>query len=111
MKPISPKQHGVADYLFAGTAYALPRVVPASERVSRLLRTTALGVVGMSAVTRYELGLVKVLPMKAHIALDLALDAAFLAAPLFLRDESAKVKGALAGMGAAGTAVALSTRA
>lgn len=109
MKPISSKQHGVADYLFAASTYGLPRVLSASDGTRSMLTGVALGVVGMSALTDYELGVVKVLPMKGHVALDLVLGALFLAAPFALRDEEPNVKAAIAGMGAAGTLVALLT--
>ena len=106
---ISTRQHGVVDYLFAASTYALPRVLPASERARALLTGSSLGVVGMSALTDYELGLVKVLPMKGHVALDLALGALLVAAPLLLHEEDGRVRAALAGMGALGAVVALLT--
>ncbi len=110
MKPISTKQHGVIDYLFAGSVYALSRRLPASETLRRFLAASALGVIGMSALTSYELGALKVLPMKAHVALDLVLGSAFTAAPLLFRDEDATGKATLAGLGITGTAVALLTQ-
>ena len=109
VRPISPKQHGVIDYLFAASTYALPRALGASGRARAALTAAAFGVAGMSAVTEYELGLVKILPMKGHVALDLMLDAFFLASPLLLADEDARLKRAVPGMGALGTAVALLT--
>ena len=109
MKPISPKQHGVVDYVFAGTALAAPRVLGWSDRVTRFLTGSAVAIVGMSAVTRYELGLVKLLPMKAHIAVDVAHNVLYLAAPRLFRDEDATVKGLVAAMAALGMAVDLLT--
>ncbi len=109
MKPVSTKRHGVVDYLFAASAYALPRALPTSRRTRGVLSGSALAVVGMSALTDYELGLVKVLPMKGHVALDLALDALFLSAPFLLREEAAQVRAAVAAMGALGALVALLT--
>ena len=99
----------MVDYLFAASTYALPRVLPASEGARVLLTGSSLGVVGMSALTDYELGLVKVLPMKGHVALDLALGALLVAAPLLLREEDGRVRAAVAGMGALGAVVALRT--
>ena len=63
----------------------------------------------MSALTAYELGLVKALPMKGHVALDLALGALFVAAPFLLPEEDARIRAALAGMGTLGAVVALLT--
>ena len=111
VKPISTKQHGVADYLFAGSALALPRALPASPRVRRGLDGSAAAVTVMSALTRYELGLVKLLPMRAHLALDLVVGPLFVAVPPLLRREARETRGAIAALGLAGTAVALLTEA
>ena len=71
MKLLSTRTHGVVDYLTAGTLLALPRAMGWGDRVTNLLTGAALGTVAYSLLTRYELGAVKVLPMKAHLALDL----------------------------------------
>ena len=65
----------------------------------------------MGMLTRYEHGVVKVLPMKAHLALDLVVDAVFLAAPAVLRDDDRRLTRSMVALGALGTAVALLTRA
>lgn len=109
-KPISTKQHGVIDYLFSGTLFGLRRALGPTEAVARLLTLSSLGGVAMASVTRYELGLVKLLPMKAHIAADLALSPLLAAAPLLFRSERTAVKAALAGAGIVGTAAALLTK-
>ena len=109
MKVISRKQHGVIDYSTAGFLFALSRGLPAGVEVRRLLAGSALGVLAMSALTRYELGLVKVLPMKAHVALDLATNSVFAAAPFLFREESAAVKATLGALSAFGASVALMT--
>ena len=111
MKPISPTQHGIADYLFAASTLVLARRLPAGRNSRRLLHATTGGVLALGALTRYPLGLLKVVPMKAHVAVDLATDALLAAATLLLRAEDGKVKGAITGLAAAGTAVALLTRA
>lgn len=110
-KPISTKQHGAIDYLFSGTLYGLQRTLRPSDAVSRLLTVSSLGGLAMASVTRYELGLVKLLPMRAHIALDLALSPLLAAAPLLFRDERTSVKATLVAAGVVGTAAALLTKA
>ena len=109
MRVISRKQHGVIDYSTAGFLFALSRGLPAGEGVRRLLARSAVGVLGMSVLTRYELGIVKVLPMKAHVALDLVTNSVFAAAPFLFRDESAAVKATLGGLSAFGASVVLMT--
>src|SRR5437764_10893166 len=71
-KPISTMLHGVLDYVTAPTLMVLPRALGWGPKVTTLLSTAGLGVLAYSVLTRYELGLVKVLPMKAHLALDMA---------------------------------------
>ena len=110
MKPISTKQHGVVDYVFAASTYAIARALSPRERTRKLLTGSSLAVVAMSAMTDYELGPVRALPMKAHLALDLVLGSLFVAAPVVLRDEETRVKASVAALGALGTAVAALTK-
>lgn len=98
-RPISTRTHGVLDYTAAATLYALPRMLGWSDRVTDLLTKAALGTLAYSLITRYELGAVKVLPMRAHLALDAMSGAAFCAAPWLLPDEDETVTTTLAGIG------------
>ncbi|MBX6315225.1 MAG: hypothetical protein IRY99_20290, partial [Isosphaeraceae bacterium] len=107
---LSTRTHGLLDLLTAGTLLALPRALGWSERVTKLTTNAALGTLGYSLLTRYEFGLLKVLPMEAHLALDAASGAAFCASPLLLADEEPEVKQALAGIGLFELFAALTTR-
>ncbi len=100
MKPISTHAHGVLDYLTAGALLALPRTLGWGPGVTRLLTNAAIGTVVYSLLTRYELGLVKVLPMKGHLALDGMSGALLCAAPFLLLDEDERdATGPLIGLG------------
>jgi hypothetical protein len=68
MKPISTRTHGIVDYLSVATLYGLPRLLRWNAEVARLLTGVAAGTLGYSLLTRYELGLVKVLPMPSTLA-------------------------------------------
>src|SRR5215213_6565024 len=68
-KPISPRVHGILDYMTAGFMFALPRVLGWSKTSTRLMDAAAGAATVYSLMTRYELGLVKVLPLKAHLAM------------------------------------------
>ena len=68
MKPISTRTHGIIDYLAA--LYGIPRLLRWDPQVTRLLTGAAAGTLGYSLLTRYELGLVQVLPMPIHLGLD-----------------------------------------
>jgi hypothetical protein len=110
VKPISPRMHGILDYLTAGALLALPRALGWGAPATKLVTGAALGTLAYSALTRYELALVKVLPLKAHLALDSASAALFAAAPFLLPAESSGTKRALAGIGLFELAVVLLTR-
>lgn len=74
MRFIPTQAHGVLDYLTGGALLAAPKLlgiedVPASARV---LVLAGAGAAAYSAITDYELGLVRLLPMPAHLALDAA---------------------------------------
>jgi hypothetical protein len=109
-KPISTRMHGVLDYLTAGTLLALPRLLGWKGPVAQVLTGAAVGTLAYSALTRYELAPVKILPMKAHLALDGMSGLLFAAAPLLFPDEDDTTKGILAGIGLFEIAASLLTR-
>jgi hypothetical protein len=112
-KPISTKTHGILDYLSAPMLVALPRLLQWDNKLTNILTGAGLGALGYSVVTRYELGLFKLLPMKWHLALDM-MSGAMLAGAAFLlltdeeRDQG--VNAILVSIGAYEIAVALLTQ-
>jgi hypothetical protein len=71
---ISTRVHGIVDYVTGAALVAAPELfrlkgVRRSARVPRLL---GAGATGYSLLTDYELGAVRLLPMRAHLALDAA---------------------------------------
>jgi hypothetical protein len=86
MKPISTRTHGILDYLTVGFALAFPRLLNCRKEFTNAVTTLALGKLAYAMMTRHELGLVKLIPMKTHLALD-AMGGATLAALPFLTDE------------------------
>ncbi len=99
MKIISTRMHGVLDYLTAGALLALPRALGWDGGVTRMMTGAALGTFGYSALTNYELGLLKVLPMPAHLALDTLSGALFCSGPLLFPDQDSSVQRALVAIG------------
>lgn len=99
VKLFSTKAHGALDYLTAGTLVALPRALGWSQDVTKWMTGMALGTLVYSAVTRYELGLFKWLPVKGHLTLDALNGGLFCLAPLIFPKEDSTVKGVLVGMG------------
>ncbi len=99
MKLFSTKFHGFLDY---GTVVNLPvlfRLLRAQKPTQQVADAGALAVVLYSLLTRYEMGLLKVLPMPAHLALDLLLGATLCGTALRQTEETTAVRGTLAGLG------------
>jgi hypothetical protein len=109
-KPISPRVHGILDYMTAGFMFALPRVLGWSKTSTRLMDACAGAATAYSLMTRYELGLVKVLPLKAHLAMDAVSGAGLLGAAAVMEDEDPDVRCTIAGIGAWEIAASLMTR-
>ncbi len=86
MKIISTKFHGVLDYvvgialILAPMIFGFAEVGGAAVLVPRVL---GIGLIVYSLVTRYELGVFRVVPMKVHLALDF-IASVFLAASPWL---------------------------
>lgn len=109
MKLFSTKTHGILDYLTAGTMFTLPRMLGWSENVTRVLDIAALGTLGYSLLTSYELGAAKVLPMKTHLLLDGMSGVVFCGAPALFPNEDASVVRTLVAMGLFEIAASLTT--
>ena len=99
MKLIPTRVHGVLDYLTVGMLLSLPRLLGWSPRVTWLLSGSALFTLLYSLLTRYELGVARVLPMKGHLLLDALSGLLLSGSPTVLTDEAQAVKGALLGLG------------
>lgn len=110
MKPISPTMHGVLDYGTAGLFFALPRLLNWQGQARNLLTGAALGSVAYSLLTDYDLGVVRLLPMPAHLAVDGLLDATLFGGAALLGDEEPSVRPALLALGLAGLTITLLTR-
>jgi hypothetical protein len=83
-KPISTRVHGLIDYSWAATATSWSKRADGATATARLLRYAAATATASSFATNYETGVVRVLPMRTHLAMDFALSAVLIAAPLFL---------------------------
>ena len=87
-RPIDPTLHGFTDYS-VGTLLmtAFPKLAGIEdEQSARQIRIAGAAHVGYSTITSYPLGIVKLLPYKAHLAID-ALGALALAATPFVTGQ------------------------
>lgn len=86
--------HAVLDYLWSMALFLAPELVGfADDAASTVCKARAGGTTAMSLLTRYELGLIKVIPFNVHLLLDLLGGLMGLAAPwLFGYAKNAKAR-------------------
>jgi hypothetical protein len=102
--------HGVVDYVVGAALTVLPRALGWSGAPARLLEGAGVGAIAYSMMTNYELGVVRALPMKAHLALDALSGGMLIGAAAMLSDEDDDVRAILAGIGLFEIAAALTTQ-
>jgi hypothetical protein len=83
-KPISPRVHGMLDYGTAVTVAALPAVMDVPPAARNLFEGLATSYTGLSSVTDYPLSLKRLVPFKAHGAVELAIGMLLPAMPWLL---------------------------
>ena len=83
IRVIPTKTHGVMDLVTAGTLLAAPRLLRLEDvpRAASVLRMAGGGALAYSMMTDYEFGVIKVLPMSAHLAMDAASGALLASSP------------------------------
>lgn len=84
-KRIPTKAHGVLDYVTAGALLAAPGLLRLEGASAVVPRVTGATATAYSSVTDYELGLRRLLPMPAHLALDAASGVFLAASPWLFR--------------------------
>jgi hypothetical protein len=82
-KPISTRVHGMIDLTWMAAATALSARNGVTS-TAQLLQSAAAVARTSSMMTNYESGTVRVLPVKAHLAVDVALCTVLIASPWLL---------------------------
>ena len=111
-KPISRELHGIADYTYAAVFAVAPEFVGYAddETATKLSRIAGGEVLATSLLTRYELGLVKLIPFRAHLAADIASGLFLAGAPfLFGFADNRRARNFFVGMGLFSVAAGLLT--
>jgi len=85
-KPISRQLHGVLDYSAAPLVAAAPAIIGFSQDKNPSILSYVLGggILALTACTRAEWGLVKSVPFKTHLTLDVVTALTSLSAPWLL---------------------------
>ncbi len=102
-KPISRRVHGVLDYSAAPLVLAAPALIGFSDDKAPATLSYVVGgsILGLTAFTRAEWGLVKAVPFKTHLALDVMTALTCLSAPwLFGFAQNDKARNTFLGIGA-----------
>lgn len=113
-KPITRQMHGVADYAYAPLMFAAPKIAgfEDEDKAVRITRIIGGGVLASTVLTRAEWGLCKLVPFKAHLALDVAVSLFAFAAPwLFGFAANPRARNTFIAMGAVGALVTSLTEA
>lgn len=107
-KLIPTRIHGVLDYLTGLALIAIPLLFNWPQPEATIFMVLGAGALVYSLITRYELGVFKLLPMPAHLVLDL-LSGLFLVAAPFLGLARGDLQGWFWGFGLFEIAAALLT--
>jgi hypothetical protein len=110
MTRMSTATHGIIDYITSGMMALLPKLAGFSPKATVLVESAAGSAAVYSAMTDYEYGVVKVLPMKAHLTLDALSGGMLLGAALMMDDEDSATRATLAGLGIFEIFAAVSTQ-
>ena len=87
-KPVSPRLHGVIDYLTVPLLLAAGPLFRFGGRPAEITSTLAGVVLVYSLFTAYPLGLVKMIPFPLHRVIDIVLGAAMLTSPFILKYDA-----------------------
>jgi hypothetical protein len=111
MQRIPTKTHGVLDYATGALLLAAPRLLALrTARTSALLRAAGGGTLAASLLTDYELGVKRTLPMRTHLALDLATGALLAGGPWVLGSARRGAREWLPGLLMGATEIAIAAR-
>jgi hypothetical protein len=85
-KPISKQTHGLIDYTYAALVPLLPELAGFSniQSAKLLCRGLGAGALSYSLLTKARWGLIRVLPFKSHLLIDVSVSCLALAAPWLL---------------------------
>ncbi|MBW3624504.1 MAG: hypothetical protein KY468_13950 [Armatimonadetes bacterium] len=109
MNRISTYMHGILDYTTAALLFALPYLFGWGPTVTWIFMGAAVLLLGLSLLTRYELSVMKLIPMVGHLTMDFLLGAALLIAAWVIAGEEMSATLAMMGIGLMEIGVALMT--
>jgi hypothetical protein len=109
-RPISTRTHGFIDYAWASAAGTLPKMMNGATATGRLVQSAAAAAGVNSMVTNYEAGVLRLMPMRMHLAMDVMLGTALVLAPWFLPRSERRYAAVPVALGAVAMLTGLLTR-
>ncbi|MBC8101018.1 MAG: hypothetical protein H7Z41_00340 [Cytophagales bacterium] len=109
-KLFSTRTHGILDYATAALLPVVPRALGWDRDTTRVFDTAAGAAAINGLVTRYELGVLPLMPMQGHLAADAAWGTSLLAAAPGVTARNPAAGWLLAGFGLFGWIAALTTQ-
>src|SRR3954470_22863528 len=110
MRRMSTATHGIIDYVTSGMMAMMPKLLGFGPKATAIVEGAAGSAAVYSMMTDYEYGLVKVLPVKAHLTLDALSGGMLIGAAMMLDDEDESGRAALAALGIFEIIAAVSTQ-
>lgn len=92
MKPISTYTHGAVDYGLGILFVVLPFIIGWTGGAEIVMLIAGVAMLGMALLTRYELGLIKTIPMRVHLNIDFAMGVLLVLTPLFFIGDDTALK-------------------
>jgi hypothetical protein len=107
MRGIRKEEHGIADYIYVPLVLAAPKLLRFTDDqpAAGLCYAMGAGALGYSLCTNAPWGVIKLIPYKTHVVIDLCAGVLALAAPMILPVKKQNARTALLLMGITGLVV------
>ena len=109
-RPIPTKVHAMEDYMTSAALPIMGRQLGVMPMTQRILDSIAAVAGLQSTMTDYEGGVVRMLPMRAHLASDMVIGGSLLSMAMLMRRTPRVDRMMLGGLGAFSVALAMLTR-
>lgn len=87
MKILNSRLHGLIDYIVVAFLMVAPTLFELSDLISTLSYVLGLVHLMLTLFTNFQLGLVKVIPLKRHGLVELVVSIVLMSSPLILDDH------------------------
>ncbi|RFZ92385.1 hypothetical protein D0C36_13220 [Mucilaginibacter conchicola] len=99
MKLISPKLHGIIDYMLVIFLFLSPVVFSMTSETSSQVYTIAVVQMLLTIITNYSYGMFRAIPLKLHGVIELALSVGMVVAAFTVLQYDERAKGYYTGLG------------